>query len=48
MAEEESTMTNFEMQEAEVQYALGQLIYSELVEEALTEIDFIEQSPHAP
>ena len=39
-------MTNFEMQEAEVQYALSHLIYSDLIEEALTEIDFIEQSAH--
>lgn len=38
MAEEEAVMTNFELEEAEVQYQLGQLIFQELLEEAEADI----------
>jgi hypothetical protein len=41
MAEEESVMTNFELEEAEVQYRLGQLVLQELLEEAETELALI-------
>jgi hypothetical protein len=38
MAEEEAIMTNFELEEAEVQYRLGQMVFQELLEEAETDL----------
>ena len=38
MAEEEATMTNCELEEAEVQYRVGQLVLQELLDEAQAEL----------
>jgi hypothetical protein len=38
MAEEESLMTNFELQDTDVEFKLSQLVYQELIKEVSTEL----------